>query len=340
MRLALVKRALASIRWRSGLDADLAGIASRIEEEERRSRAEGRDLSSRIVEIEETARASAEYLRSRIEENEQTTRPATVWAEILFRSNWCALAPLSAEPTISIVLATRNRSTLLRRAIESVLAQTYTAWELIVVDDASTDDTPSVIANLGDDRIRLVESDGSGAGRARNVGLNEASGPIVAFLDDDNVMAPGWLRAVTVAFQERSDLNAVYGAQLRAGERVVPSGPTLFFVTPFDWALLIERNFIDLGVVAHRNGLEGLAFDEELSRLIDWDYVVTLAGRFGIEPLPVLASFYTTDAPSRITDSRSIERETAQLQRRFRTAFGPTDGISRVASGRAPADDG
>ena len=78
-----------------------------------------------------------------------------------------------------------------------------------------------------------------------------------------------------------------------------------FFVTPFDWTLLIERNFIDLGVVAHRNGLEGLAFDEELPQgLEDWDYNVKLAARYGIEPLPVLASFYTTDAPSRITGSR------------------------------------
>jgi hypothetical protein len=321
MRLPLTKRGLASIRWRSGLDADLAGIGSRIEAEELRSRTEVEELRSRLEGIEQTVTASSEQLPSRIEWNE-TVRAASVWAALLFGSNWSALAPLAAEPTISIVLATRNRATRLRRAIESVLAQSYPEWELIVVDDASTDDTPSVVESVEDARVRLVQSSGSGAARARNVGLREASGSIVAFLDDDNLMAPGWLRAIAVALQERPELNAVYGAQLRSGERVVPGGPFLLFEMPFDWPLLLERNFIDLGVVAHRHGLEGLSFDEDLSRLIDWDYVVTLAGRFGIEPLPVVASFYTTDAPSRITDSRSVEREVAQLQRRFQRAFG------------------
>jgi hypothetical protein len=311
MRLPLTRRALASIRWRSGLDADLAGIGSRIEEDAVRSRREVEALRSRVDAIEQTLTASSEQLRS-----------TTVWAELLFGSNWSALAPLASEPTITIVLATRNRATLLRRAIESVLAQTHREWELIVVDDASTDDTLTVIKSIRDPRVRLVQGDGSGAAWARNVGLREASGSIVAFLDDDNVMAPGWLRAVAVAFQERPELSAVYGAQLRCGERVASCKPFLLFVTPFDWALLLERNYIDLGVVAHRNGLDGLSFDEELSRLIDWDYVVKLAGRFGIEALPVVASFYTTDAPSRITDSRTVEREIAQLQHRFQRAFG------------------
>ena len=94
MRLTLAQRALASIRWRSGLDADLAGIVSRIEAEELSSRAEVEALSSRIVaqskiaEIEQMAWASAEELRSKIEAERGRSRPASFWAEILFHSNW------------------------------------------------------------------------------------------------------------------------------------------------------------------------------------------------------------------------------------------------------------
>jgi Glycosyl transferase family 2 len=321
----LAERAFASIRWRSGLDADLVGLRSRVELDALRSRTETEELRSRIEAGELKSRGEAAELRAKIDELEHKTDVATLWAEITFRSEWSVLAPLIAEPTISVVLATRNRSPLLRRAIQSVLAQTYPRWELIVVNDASTDDTPSVIEAVNDERVRMIDSDGSGASRALNLGLREASGSIVAFLDDDNLMAPGWLRAATVAFQEQPDLNAVYGAQLRSREAGSPGEASLLFVSPFDWERLIEGNFIDLGAVAHRHKLEGLSFDEELRRLNDWDYVVALAGRFGIEPLPVVASFYTTTAPSRMTHgSGSVEAEVADLRRRFRDAFGPS----------------
>jgi hypothetical protein len=320
----------------AGCDARLRTLESRLSNlEGRQGETDGAVAQAigRVDEIAGRSEAETNRLDMAIRELAQVAKPGLVWGEIAFRSAWSSLAPLAEAPTISIVLPTRNRSAVLRRAIDSVLAQSYPRWQLLVIDDASTDDTASVVGSIHDDRVVLVRGDGAGAGKARNEGLRAASGSIVAFLDDDNLMAPGWLRAVVAAFQDRPELSAVYGAQLRDTERTAPDGPGLLFVTPFDWKRLLQSNFVDLGVVAHRAGLADLWFDEALPRLIDWDYIVKLAGRFGLEPLPVVASLYTTDAPGRISHRGDYEHEAAKLRERFREAFRP------AAASTAPAGD-
>jgi Glycosyl transferase family 2 len=346
--LSLVRRALASMRWRSGLDDDLRQLAERIDAVETASEQRVRELHraaatrreelrSRTEEIALAATTAEQELIRRLETVDRGTQPARVSAELLFWTNWSSLAPLSSEPTVSVVLATRDRPQLLRRAIDSVLHQTYSRWELIVVDDGDSDEAREVVDDVGDERVRVVRADGSGAARARNLGLQAASGSIVAFLDDDNLMALGWLRAVVVRFEEHPDSVAVYGAQLRAGEQPGRGPASLLFVSPFDWERLLEANYIDLGSVAHRNGLDGLSFDEELERLIDWDYVVNLAGRFGLESLPVVASLYTTDAHGRITRTRLDQLQVARLKRRFRDSFGTASVASALPSTRGSA---
>jgi glycosyltransferase involved in cell wall biosynthesis len=345
LRLPLMRRALASIRWRSGLDDDLRALGeriasvesvaqARIHELQEAAVASVRELGSRIESVELGSASAVGELSATLEAVDRSMQPATVWAEILLHTNWSALVPLTSEPTISVVLATRDRPHFLRRAVDSVLAQTYPRWELIVVDDGASADSRAVVEAVADERVSLVDGDGSGASSARNLGLQAASGSIVAYLDDDNLMAPAWLRSVAVAFQEPPDVSAVYGAQLRAGEQSGGAAPSLLFVSPFDWERLIGGNYIDIGMVAHRSGLENLSFDEGLLRLGDWDLVVNLAGRFGIEPLPVVASLYTTDAPCRLTDRRMDKREVERLQQRFRDAFGtrPPDSSASLAT--------
>ena len=96
-------------------------------------------------------------------------------------------------PGVSIVIPTYNRAELLPRAVAALQAQTYAAWELIVVDDASTDDTAKLITALAgaDPRIRLVRNTGArGPGGARNTGLAQCRAAWVAFLDSDDTWQP------------------------------------------------------------------------------------------------------------------------------------------------------
>jgi glycosyltransferase involved in cell wall biosynthesis len=90
---------------------------------------------------------------------------------------------------VSVILPTFNRARMVGQAIDSVLAQTYPHFELIVVDDGSTDDTPAMLRGYGD-RIRVVRRDNGGVSAARNSGIRASGGELIALLDSDDYWLP------------------------------------------------------------------------------------------------------------------------------------------------------
>ncbi len=106
-------------------------------------------------------------------------------------------------PRVSIVIATFNRAHLVVQAIESALAQTYPDFEIIIVDDGSTDTTREVVAQIDDPRLRYVYQTNAGLAAARNTGITHAQGEYVTFLDDDDLFLPHKL-AVQVAVMDQS----------------------------------------------------------------------------------------------------------------------------------------
>jgi glycosyltransferase involved in cell wall biosynthesis len=124
-----------------------------------------------------------------------------------------------AVPTVSVIITTFNRSALVVEAIESVLAQDFRDFELIVVNDGSTDDTREVLARYGQ-RIRCIHQPNAGLNAARNAAIDIARGQFFALLDDDDLWEPGKL-ALCVALARRfpaaglvfSNFNILRGAQ-------------------------------------------------------------------------------------------------------------------------------
>ena len=108
-----------------------------------------------------------------------------------------ALTPGATKPgsnvRVSIIVPLFNKAPHVKRALDSILAQTYGDFEVIVVDDGSTDEGPRIVEDYGDARIRLVRQNNFGPGAARNRGLNEAQGELVAFLDADDEWLPDYL---------------------------------------------------------------------------------------------------------------------------------------------------
>lgn len=95
------------------------------------------------------------------------------------------------EGLVSVIMPSYNTGRFIAESIKSVLAQTYTNWELLIVDDSSTDDTDSVVAKFNDNRIRYFKNErNSGAAVSRNRALREANGEWIAFLDSDDLWLP------------------------------------------------------------------------------------------------------------------------------------------------------
>lgn len=116
------------------------------------------------------------------------------------------------EPLVSVITPTFNRSEFLREAINSVLAQTYENFELIIVDDGSTDDTKKVIEPyLTDQRIKYFYQFNQGQSVARNRGISESNGAFICFLDSDNVWFPKKLSISISEFYRFPKADIVYG---------------------------------------------------------------------------------------------------------------------------------
>lgn len=95
---------------------------------------------------------------------------------------------------VSIVIPTYNRADIIREALESVLAQRYQDFEIVVVDDGSSDNTSDVVASIGSNKIRFIRSERNyGCSAAYNRGIKEAAGNLIAFLDSDDIWEPEYL---------------------------------------------------------------------------------------------------------------------------------------------------
>lgn len=150
-------------------------------------------------------------------------------------------AILRPVPAASVVIPTRNRRDRLERAIRSVESQTLDDWELVVVDDASDDDTPQFLAGLEDPRVRVVRlEDHAERSAARNRGLELASASGVLFLDDDDELLPSALDSLAAGLAQNPAACACVGAAIHEsdGMRRATSFPSRSRITDVRLELL------------------------------------------------------------------------------------------------------
>ncbi|MGB9716145.1 MAG: glycosyltransferase family 2 protein [Thermodesulfovibrionales bacterium] len=107
-------------------------------------------------------------------------------------------------PLVSIIMPLYNKRPYVRRALESVQQQTFTNWELIVVDDGSTDGGADIVKGINDNRIQVIHQENKGPGAARNAGLAIARGKYVAFLDADDEYLPLFLEKGIILLEDKT----------------------------------------------------------------------------------------------------------------------------------------
>jgi glycosyltransferase involved in cell wall biosynthesis len=192
-------------------------------------------------------------------------------------------------PRVSVIIPTYNRAALVKEAVASVLAQTYRDFELLVVDDGSTDGTLEALAAFGG-KIRVLASpDRGGVSAARNAGIAAAQGEWLAFLDSDNLWLPEKL-ARQMAFMEANSrllLSQTEEIWVRRGVKVNPprthkkEGGRIFLRS-------LERCLVSpSAAVLHRRLLdEHGGFDEDLPAAEDYDLWLRLSWRYDVGLLP------------------------------------------------------
>ena len=159
-----------------------------------------------------------------------------------------------SDPKVSVVIPTYNRADLLPRAVNSVLYQTFTDYEIIIVDDCSSDNTQGVISTFTDPRIRSVRHNrNKGQSATINTGIANAHGEYLAFLDDDDEWLPAKLEGqVSILDSSPHNIGLVYG-----------------------WMDRIEDSTGRL-VLSYRNTIEGDIFEDSLALNIPGPTIVLL----------------------------------------------------------------
>lgn len=209
---------------------------------------------------------------------------------------------------VSIIMPAYNREDTISTAIESVLAQTYLNFELIIVDDGSSDGTADVVKTFDDKRVRLIMGPGrSGVSEARNIALRAAKGDLIAYLDSDNTWEPEYLTAMVAALHQSPHAQAAYSGQyLYRGKHPEPFA---IRYASFNKGLLENRNYIDLNCFMHSKHVlkkTGM-FDARLKRFVDWDLILKISSDFTIISVPVLLSNYFFElAENAITNDNSL----------------------------------
>lgn len=216
---------------------------------------------------------------------------------------------LTPGALVTVIMPTFNRENVIRRAVLSVLTQSMPHFELIVVDDGSTDGTARLVDSFTDERIRWIRSESNqGHAYARNIGLEAARGKYIAFLDSDDWWDPHFLRIMLNRLQV-SGHGFVYSAQ-RVLRPHVHSGlrrPELIRWAPYNASLLENTNYISQIAVLHEKSLalEAGGFNESYKKFADWEFFLRMAALSPPLALPVVLSHYNQSAQATVSSSES-----------------------------------
>lgn len=192
------------------------------------------------------------------------------------------------NPKVSVILPTFNRAAVLKNAIRSVLGQSLKGFELIIINDGSTDKTEGVILGFKDPRIVYLKKKHGGPAAARNLGLSKACGKYVSYLDDDDIYYPGHLKILSGFLDKHPHCGLVYAkAHFQKNGKI-------FLAYPFGYSKkwLEVDNIIPYNSLMHRRSVlkrTGL-FDEKLLVASDWDMWLRISDRYKISHIKKIIS--------------------------------------------------
>ena len=227
-----------------------------------------------------------------------------------------------SSPFVTVVTPTFNRDQLIGRAIKSVMNQTYRNWELIIIDDGSTDNTYNVVQEYikKDQRIHYFYQNNQGQSVARNNGIFQSKGDLIAFLDSDNYWLPDKLSEQIKYWNQYPDYDIVYSDGYVIDEhdnRIPRKLPRRFSgnILP----QLLQKNFVSNNTALAKKGcfLEMGGFDEELTICEDFDLWLRFATRYRFLYHPHRVFCYSIDGPRLSSNTEKAVAANYRILARF-----------------------
>ena len=240
-----------------------------------------------------------------------------------------------SPPLVSVVIPAYNAERTIRSTLLSVLRQTVTDFEVIVVDDGSIDSTSNIARSLRDSRLRVVRQANSGHAGARNTGIRHATGKYVAFVDADDLWLPRKLETQLCFLRRHPNVRALHSAAIHVDDGLRPlfigqcpdgknslidvlcfRGLPGFMCTP-----IIERQLLDeLG-----------RFDQSLIILQDWDLAIRLARRGELYSISEPLALYRIHSANQ---SKTLELHVEPGERILRALFQDPELPSEIRESR------
>ena len=239
---------------------------------------------------------------------------------------------------ISVIIPTYNRAHTIVNAIKSIQNQTFPVSEIIIADDASTDNTNQVLETIDDDRIKHVRLDkNKGAGGARNYGVLHASHEMIAFLDSDDVWHPDKIKKQIELKEEHENYRLIYSAYMRIMDEnsgfILPDmsgsdklsgdmlSQVLFKNTVGTPTILMEKSLFD----------EIGGFDEGLRSLEDWDMIIRAAKmtEFGFVPEVLVDAMYLDDGVT--SNLEEYFKSRCRMMQKYRQEYLATETFNKAA---------
>jgi glycosyltransferase involved in cell wall biosynthesis len=228
-------------------------------------------------------------------------------------------------PLISVVVPVFNGEQTIQETIESVLKQTFTDFEIIVIDDGSQDATEEIVLSIKDNRIQIYSYPNAGLAASRNRGIVKAIGEYIAFIDADDLWTSEKLEAQIHALQTNSNAAVAYSWTdyidqdsnfLRRGSHLTVNGDIYAHLLVIDFLengsnpLIKKQAFVEVG-----------NFDESLTAAEDWDLLLRLASRYHFVCVPSPQVLYRISTNSMSANVLQQESETLKvIERAFKQA--------------------
>lgn len=235
---------------------------------------------------------------------------------------------------VSVIIPNHNRKDLVTKAVNSALCQTYRDIEVIVVDDASTDNSIECLSIIDDSRLKVIALPfNQGACVARNIGIKNARGDYIAFLDSDDQWVDEKLNE-TLLLMSQTACDVVCSSYTYFSENGESEVRPKYKITNTESMMsqLLKKNFITTGtVLAKRECFNDVCFDENLPRYQDWDLALQLAQKYEIAFLnePLLNMY---EQKNSITKSTSMEKKYKALEHIYHKY---QDAFQREPEGKA-----